>query len=59
MVFKVRTETDFDRIRGMLDLSVLTFPAYILSFAIMGLTRLALPFLSIYGTRSGSGFRLY
>jgi hypothetical protein len=45
MVFKVRTETDFARIRAMLDLSVSTFQAYMLSFTIMGLTGLIMPFL--------------
>ena len=44
MVFKVRTETDFARIRAMLDLSVSTFQAYIISFMLMGLTGLAMPF---------------
>ena len=32
MVFKIRTETDFTRIRAMLDLSVFTFRAYNYSF---------------------------
>jgi hypothetical protein len=45
MVFKVRTETDFARIRAMLDLSLSTFKVYISSFLIMGLTGLILPFL--------------
>jgi len=45
MVFKVRTETDFARIRAMLDLSISTFKAYMLSFLIMGLTGLTMPFL--------------
>jgi hypothetical protein len=45
MVFKVRSETDFVRIRAMLDLAVSTFKAYMLSFLIMGLTGLAMPFL--------------
>jgi len=44
-VFKVRTETDFARIRAMLDLSVSTFKAYMFSFLIMGLTGLTMPFL--------------
>jgi hypothetical protein len=44
MVFKVRTETDFARIRAMLDLAVSTFKAYMLSFLIMGLTGLTMPF---------------
>ena len=45
MVFKVRTETDFARIRAMLDLAASTFKAYMLSFLIMGLTGLTMPFL--------------
>ena len=45
MVFKVRSETDFARIRAMLDLAVSTFKAYMLSFLIMGLTGLTMPFL--------------
>ncbi len=45
MVFKVRSETDFARIRAMLDLSVSTFKAYMLSFTVMGLTGLIMPFL--------------
>jgi hypothetical protein len=45
MVFKVRSETDFARIRAMLDLSVSTFQAYMLSFLVMGLTGLTMPFL--------------
>ena len=45
MVFKVRSETDFVRIRAMLDLSVSTFQAYMFSFLIMGLTGLIMPFM--------------
>ena len=45
MVFKIRKETDFTRIRAMLDLAVSTFKAYMLSFLIMGLTGLTMPFL--------------
>jgi hypothetical protein len=45
MVFKIRSETDFVRIRAMLDLAVSTFQAYMLSFLIMGLTGLFMPFL--------------
>jgi len=45
MVFKVRSETDFTRIRAMLDLAISTFKAYMLSFLIMGLTGLIMPFL--------------
>jgi hypothetical protein len=45
MVFRIRKETDFVRIRAMLDLSVSTFRAYAFSFLIMGLTGIILPFL--------------
>jgi hypothetical protein len=45
MVFKVRSETDFVRIRAMLDLSVSTFKVYMFSFLLMGLTGLTMPFL--------------
>ena len=45
MVFKVRSETDFARIRAMLDLTVSTFQAYMFSFLVMGLTGLVMPFL--------------
>ena len=45
MVFRVRSETDFARIRAMLDLSVSTFKLYMLSFLLMGLTGLTMPFL--------------
>ena len=45
MVFKVRSEKDFIRIQAMLDLAVSTFKVYMLSFLIMGLTGLVMPFL--------------
>lgn len=45
MIYKVRNETDFARIRAMLDLSGSTFMAYIISFLVMGLTGLIMPFL--------------
>ena len=45
MIFKLRTETDFTRIRAMLDLSVSTFRVYMLSFIVMSLTGLTMPFL--------------
>lgn len=45
MVFKLRTETDYTRIRAMLDLSASTFMVYINSFLVMGLTGLIMPFL--------------
>ena len=45
MTFKIRNETDFTRIRAMLDLSWSTMILMGVSFLIMGLTGLALPFL--------------
>ena len=45
MIFKIRAETDFARIRAMLDLSASTFMAYIISFLLMGITGLILPFV--------------
>ena len=45
MVFKLRTETDFVRIRAMLDLSASTFQAYMFAFVVMGMTGLIMPFL--------------
>ena len=45
MVFKVRSETDFTRIRAMLDLSISTVKAYFISFVVMGLTGLIMPFM--------------
>lgn len=45
MAFKVRRETDFTRIRAMLDLSLSTMIVMAASFLIMGLTGLILPFL--------------
>jgi hypothetical protein len=45
MVFRVRRETDYVRIRAMLDLSVSTFQLYMLSFLVMGLTGLIMPFI--------------
>lgn len=44
MAFKVRKETDFTRIRAMLDLSDSTIEIMFASFLGMGLTGLALPF---------------
>ena len=44
-VFKVRQETDFARIRAMLDLSVSTFQVYISAFLVMGITGLVMPFI--------------
>lgn len=45
MAFKVRSETNFDRIRAMLDLSVSTVMIMSYSFLAMGLTGLSLPFI--------------
>jgi len=44
MTFKVRQETDFARIRAMLDLSDSTIEIMFISFLSMGLTGMALPF---------------
>jgi hypothetical protein len=45
MIYKVRSETDFTRIRAMLDLSASTFQVYIFSFLLMGVTGLIMPFM--------------
>ncbi len=45
MAFKVRTETDFARIRALLDVSQSTVTGMGIAFAVMGLTGLAMPFL--------------
>lgn len=45
MAFQLRKETNFDRIRGMLDLSASTIPGMGISLLIMGLTGLSMPFL--------------
>jgi hypothetical protein len=45
MTFKLRKETDFARIRAMLDLSWSTMVLMGVSFLIMGLTGIALPFM--------------
>jgi hypothetical protein len=45
MAFQIRKETDFTRIRAMLDLSWSTMILMGVSFLIMGLTGLGLPFL--------------
>ena len=45
MAFKMRKETDFTRIRAMLDLSNSTMIMMFLSFAVMGLTGLIMPFM--------------
>jgi hypothetical protein len=45
MAFQIRKETDFARIRAMLDLSWSTMVLMGVSFLIMGLTGITLPFL--------------
>ncbi len=45
MAFKVRSETDFARIRAMLDLSGSMFMAMVIAFLGMGLTGLVMPFI--------------
>ena len=45
MAFKVRKETDFARIRAMLDLSNSTMITMGMAFLVMGLTGLILPFM--------------
>ena len=45
MILKVRNEKDIARIRAMLDMSESTLEVMFISFLIMGLTGLALPFL--------------
>ena len=45
MAFKIRKETDFARIRAMLDLSWSTGILVVVSFLVMGLTGLIMPFL--------------
>lgn len=45
MAFKMRSETDFARIRALLDLSASTIGVMFFSFLAMGLTGLIMPFL--------------
>lgn len=45
MAFKLRSEKEFERIRAMLDLSASTINVMLISFLLMGLTGLALPFM--------------
>ncbi len=45
MVFRIRHETNLDRIRAMLDLSTTTVGLYMVSFVVMGLTGLIMPFI--------------
>jgi len=51
MAFKIRSETNFDRIRAMLDLSGSTIMIMFISFLVMGVTGLIMPFiLKIWNT---------
>lgn len=51
MAFKIRKETNIDRIKAMLDLSGSTVMALFISFLVMGLSGLALPFIyDFWGT---------
>jgi len=45
MAFKIRSETNFERIRAMLDLSASTIILMSLSFLVLGLTGLTMPFI--------------
>lgn len=45
MAFKIRKETDFARMRAMLDLSASTIGVLFVSFIVMGLTGLITPFI--------------
>lgn len=45
MAFKLRTETDFARIRALLDLSASTMKVMAVSFLLMGLSGLIMPFI--------------
>jgi small-conductance mechanosensitive channel len=45
MAFQIRKETDIERIRAMLDLSGTTIMLMFISFLVMGLSGLTLPFL--------------
>lgn len=45
MAFKIRSETDFARIRAMLDLSASTVGVMFIAFLAMGLTGLVMPFI--------------
>ena len=50
MAFQIRKESNLDRMRAMLDLSVTLFKFYMLSFLVLGLTGLIMPFiLSLWG----------
>ena len=45
MAFRIRKETDFARIRAMLDLSKSTIQAAMIAFLVMGLSGLIMPFI--------------
>jgi len=45
MAFRIRSETNFDRIRAMLDLSAFTIRTLFRAFLAMALTGLVLPFI--------------
>ena len=45
MAFQVRKETEFARIRALLDLSVSTFNFMVISFLVLGLSGLTMPFI--------------
>jgi len=45
MVIRIRKETDFARMRAMLDLSGSTIMAMVIAFLVMALSGLALPFM--------------
>ena len=45
MAFRIRKETDFARIRTMLDLSESTIQAAMIAFLVMGLSGLIMPFI--------------
>jgi hypothetical protein len=45
MAFQIRKETEFARIRAMLDLSLATIPVMGIAFLVMGLTGLIMPFI--------------
>ena len=45
MALQIRKEKDFNRIRAMLDLSMSTIPLMAVSFLVMGITGLTMPFI--------------
>lgn len=45
MAFQLRKETDFSRIRALLDLSMSTMVVMIISFLVMGISGLIMPFI--------------